>query len=224
MITDEMLTQAAAELANAINESLPAPEECNHHYSTRFARKIKRLIYKANHPIQHRILRSVASILLVVLLGLSSVLAVNVEAREVFFGWIREQYESFYEYFFEGQPSEVEPTTYYPGWMPDDYVYQTTLEIDGGMIYIFVNSDGAIAQFSYTTSATTSSVFVENADYEYQEVAINGMQGELYISPSEHTRSELLWIDNTSNTLFCISAIADTDDLIKAAESVTKNN
>lgn len=224
MITDEMLAQAAAELADAINASLPAPEECRHQFSAKFERKMKRLIYRTNHPVQHRILRSVASILLVILLGFSSVLAVSVEAREVVFGWVREQYESFYEYFFEGQPSEVEPTAYYPGWMPDDYVYQTTLEIDGGKIYIFTNSDGDIAQFSYTTSATTSSVFIENADYEYQEVVINGMLGELYISPSEHTRSELLWIDSTSNTLFCISAIADADDLIKAAESVTKNN
>ena len=224
MITDEMLAQAAAELADAINASLPVPEECNHQFSAKFERKMKRLIYRTNHPIQHRILRSVASILLVILLAFSSFLAVSVEAREAVFGWVREQYESFYEYFFEGDSGEAESTTYYPGWMPDDYVYQTTLEIDGGMIYLFVNSDGAIAQFSYTTNATTSSVFVENAEYEYQEVVINGMHGELYISPNEHTRSELLWIDSTSNTLFCISAIADTDDLIKAAESVTRNN
>ena len=224
MITDEMLTQAAAELAEAINASLPAPEECHHQFSAKFERKMKRLIYRTNHPVQQRILRSAASFLLVILLGFSSALAVSVEAREAVFGWIREQYESFYEYFFDGQPGDEEPASYYPGWMPDGYVYEATLEIDGGEIYIFTNSDGAIAQFSYTTSATTSSVFVENADYEYQEVVINGMLGELYISPSKHTRSELLWIDSTSNTLFCISAIADADDLIKAAESVTKNN
>lgn len=222
MITDEILAQAAAELADAINASLPAPEECQHQFSAKFERKMNRLIYRTNHPIQHRILRSAASILLVILLGFSSVLAVSVEAREAIFGWVREQYESFYEYFFEGQPKYEEPASYYPGWMPGGYVYEATLEIDGGEIFIFTNSDGAIAQFSYSTNTTTSSIFVESVDYEYQKVLINGMVGDLYISPNDHTRSELLWRDSANDTLFCISAIADADDLIKAAESVTK--
>ena len=217
-----MIAQAAAELAEAINASLPAPEECHHQFSAKFERNMKRLIYRTNHRVQHRVLRSVASILLVMLLGFSSVLAVSVEAREAIFGWIREQYESFYEYFFEGQPGDEEPASYYPGWMPGGYVYEATHEIDGGEIFIFTNSDGAIAQFSYSTNTTTSSIFVESVDYEYQKVLINGMVGDLYISPNDHTRSELLWRDSANDTLFCIFAIADADDLIKAAESVTK--
>lgn len=39
MITDEMLAEAAAELAEAINASLPAPEECHHQFSAKFERK-----------------------------------------------------------------------------------------------------------------------------------------------------------------------------------------
>ena len=54
MITDEMLAQAAAELADAINESLPDPSECNHQFSPRFERKMKRLIHGTNHPIMYR--------------------------------------------------------------------------------------------------------------------------------------------------------------------------
>ena len=220
MITDEMLTQAAAELADAINESLPAPEECNHHYSTRFERKIKRLIYQTNHPIQHRILRSVASILLVVLLGLSSVLAVNVEAREVFFGWIREQYKSFYAYFFEGQSEEDEPISYSPGWMPDGFEYATTLEIAGGEVYIFTNANGAIAQFSYSTTPDNFGFYVETVDYEHRTVYINGLVGDLYIPYDESLSSELLWRDTTSNTIFSVSAPIEEALLIKIAEHI----
>ena len=220
MITDEMLTQAAAELANAINESLPAPEECNHHYSTRFARKIKRLIYKANHPIQHRILRSVASILLVVLLGLSAVLAVNVEAREVFFGWIREQYESFYEYFFEGQPTNGEPASYYPEWMPDGYEYEATFEIDGGEILIFVNPAGAIAQFSYSTSPETLGIFMESVDCEHRTVVVNGLNCDIYIPYDSSLASEIVWISNDRKTFFSVSASVDPDVLLRIVEQL----
>ena len=146
MITDEMIAQAAAELAEAINASLPAPEECHHQFSAKFERKMKRLIYRTNHPIQHRILRSAASILLVILLGFSSVLAVSVEARAAVFGWIRDQYESFYAYFFEGESEDDEPVSYCPGWIPDEFKYETTFEIAGGKSFVYVSSDGTIAE------------------------------------------------------------------------------
>lgn len=222
MITDEMLAQAAAELADAINASLPAPEECQHQFSAKFEKKMKRLIYRTNHPIQPRILRSVASILLVILLGFSSVLAVSVEAREAVFGWVREQYESFYEYFFEGQPKNDEPVSYYPEWMPDGYEYETSFEIDGGMIYIFTNSSGAIAQFSYSNNSVESSIFIETANYEHHIVQINGQIGDLYIAPDDQTRNELIWQSHDGTVLFSISAMASEDDLVKVAESIVK--
>ena len=43
MITDKMLAQAAAELATAINESLPDPKDCTHEFSAEFERKMKRI-------------------------------------------------------------------------------------------------------------------------------------------------------------------------------------
>lgn len=96
MITDEMMAQAASELADAINESLPAPSECTHQFSPRFEKKMKRLIRRANHPTIYRALRSVASILLVIMIGFGSTLAVSAEAREIVFGWVKQQYENFY--------------------------------------------------------------------------------------------------------------------------------
>lgn len=222
MITDEMLAQAAADLAEAINASLPAPEECHHQFSAKFERKMKRLIYRTNHPVQHRILRSVASILLVILLGFSSVLAVNVDAREAVFGWIREQYESFYEYFFEGQPGEAEPTAYYPSWMPDDYVYQTTLEIDGGEVLIFLNPEGTIAQFSYSTSPENIGFFMEGVDCDHRTVSVNGLVGDMYIPYDDSLASEVIWVSNDRKTIFSVSALIPEDDLLKIAENIAK--
>lgn len=101
MITDEVLAQAAAELADAINESLPDTSECIHHFSARFERKMKGLIHRFSHPMLYRTLRSVASTLLVIMIGLGSIFTVSEEARELVLGWVGQQYESFYEYFFE---------------------------------------------------------------------------------------------------------------------------
>ena len=43
MLSEEMLKQAAAELAHALNESLPKPEQCQHQFSERFEAKMRLL-------------------------------------------------------------------------------------------------------------------------------------------------------------------------------------
>ena len=42
--TEELLQQAAAELATALNDSLPPPDECQHKFSDAFEEKMQSLI------------------------------------------------------------------------------------------------------------------------------------------------------------------------------------
>ena len=44
MLSEELLKQAAEELALAMNESLPKPEECQHQFSEVFERKMQLLL------------------------------------------------------------------------------------------------------------------------------------------------------------------------------------
>ena len=44
VLTEELLQQAAAELASALNNSLPPPKECQHKFSDAFERKMQSLI------------------------------------------------------------------------------------------------------------------------------------------------------------------------------------
>ena len=44
MLSEELLKQAAEELALAMNESLPKPEECQHQFSEEFERKMRLLL------------------------------------------------------------------------------------------------------------------------------------------------------------------------------------
>ena len=43
MLSEELLKQAAAELALAMNDSLPQPEQCQHQFSEEFERKTQLL-------------------------------------------------------------------------------------------------------------------------------------------------------------------------------------
>lgn len=44
VLTEELLQQAAAELATALNSSLPHPNECQHQFSDAFEEKMQSLI------------------------------------------------------------------------------------------------------------------------------------------------------------------------------------
>ena len=44
VLTEELLQQAAAELATALNDSLSPPDECQHKFSDDFERKMQSLI------------------------------------------------------------------------------------------------------------------------------------------------------------------------------------
>lgn len=44
MLTDEVLRQAAEQYAEAVINSLPTPEECNHKFSKQFEEKMQSLL------------------------------------------------------------------------------------------------------------------------------------------------------------------------------------
>ena len=44
MLSEELLKQAAEELALALNESLPEPEQCQHQFSEEFESKMRRFL------------------------------------------------------------------------------------------------------------------------------------------------------------------------------------
>lgn len=220
MISDEMLEKAAAEAASIINNSLPNPNLCSHQFSNSFERKIKRLTRKANHPVLYRTLRNIACIALMLLIGFGSILTVSAEARELVFGWVKQQYESFYEYFFEGEPSSSETAKYSPGWLPDEYDLATTYEITGGEAYIYTNEQGTIIQFSYSSSLKETALFLETVEYELHTVKVNDNLAEVYIASDDTETNAIIWIDSTQDILFYISAPLNQDELIKMAESI----
>ena len=73
--------------------------------------------------VRHKWLSRVACFFLVILLTGSAVLTFSVEARAAFFGWVREQYENFYVYFFEGDATVTEPAKYELGWVPENCIF-----------------------------------------------------------------------------------------------------
>lgn len=175
---------------------------------------------KKKQIIWPRVRSAAACFLLAVLLTGSAILTFSVEARAAFFGWVREQYENFYVYFFEGETAVADPVKYELGWLPDGCVYVTTIENESGEIFIYTDERDTLIRFSYERAADSSMLSVDVAGNETIPVKINGCPGEISISPSEDETDQIIWIDNETNTLFLISGHFDQEIFIRMAESV----
>lgn len=165
-------------------------------------------------------LSKVACVFLAVLLTGSAVLTFSVEARAAFFGWVREQVETYYMYFFEGNAAVTEPAKYELGWMPENCIFVTSYETAGGEVYIYTDERDTLIQFTYTSEPDNEKVYVDYAEYTEKQVTINGNTASLFIAPSEDNTDGIVWTDPNTNTLFFISGHFDQETFIRMAESV----
>lgn len=169
-------------------------------------------------------LSKVACVFLAVLLTGSAVLTFSVEARAAFFGWVREQVETYYMYFFEGNAAVTEPAKYELGWMPENCIFVTSYETAGGEVYIYTDERDTLIQFSYTSEPDNEKVYVDCVEYTEKQVSINGNTASLFIAPSEDNTDGIVWTDPNTNTLFFISGHFDQETFIKIAENVKEKN
>ena len=169
-------------------------------------------------------LSRVACVFLAVLLTGSAVLTFSVEARAAFFGWVREQVETYYMYFFEGNAAVTEPAKYELGWIPENCIFVTSYETAGGEVYIYTDERDTLIQFTYTSEPDNEKVYVDYAEYTEKQVTINGNTASLFIAPSEDNTDGIVWTDPNTNTLFFISGHFDQETFIKIAENVKEKN
>ena len=189
----------------------------------------------------------VACICLVFTFG--TTMALSSEVRDSVFGWVRQQYHSFYEYSFVSydKAEQKEPETnsdmkvagnsndtmsrheyavadeaelkYEITWLPEGTEFVTSFDNGDGETFIYTNEREMVIQFTYTTGMN-SKLFVGAENYEERKATVNGMDADIYISPTDDETSAIVWKDNSIPMLFNFSADCSPEELIKAAESV----
>lgn len=220
-ITDKMMSEAAAEMNDAMLRSLPDPNDCHHEFSARFERKMKRVIRKVEHPVLTKVLQRVACVALVLIIGFASVLALSPTVRATVFGWIRERYESFISYYFEDGISANEAAPQYTiGSIPDGYVEIAVSNIPDNQTYIYSNADGQVLSFAYSTNADAINYLVKQEGYVVEETTVHDCRADFFRSKNASKSNCIVWYDDEAKTIFYISGYFEMDNLIKLAESV----
>ena len=174
---------------------------------------------KKKHIIWPRVRSAAACFLLAVLLTGSAILTFSVEARAAFFGWVREQYAVFYEYFFEGEVVTSDPAKYELGWVPEGYTLFSSYELPGGEGLVYTDENGHMVSFTYTSNTSGGTAFfVDGVDYEQKSATVNGCHADVYIATDPAQTSSIVW--TSDETLFYIAAPLGEDGLITMAENV----
>ena len=222
MITEEMLCAAAArscEIYVAYLERGYDPEN-QHEFSLQFEKKIKKLKRKADHPVFYHTTKRIASIVLAILISGGVWLAVDIEARAAFFGWIKEVYESYFVYRFEDDAvSNINPSSYRPTWLPSGYTEFYVDETENTVAIVYADEEGRMLKLNYIQNPNETDWFVKTEQVEIESATINGKPAELFISKDSETANAIIWTSD-DNTAFYLYAFLSKADLIKVAESV----
>ncbi len=229
MISEDLIKLAVEEAAKKLVEESQCGEQYEHQFSPKFERKMKMLIYKTKHPVFYGVMRSVASVLLVLSIVASLVLAVNVEARAKVLGWVQKQLDGATIYYGMGGNALQNPSAEFPEYMikyvPSGYEEILRTKNDKQGLQMFADEEGFCLTFTYLNNTESTTLWVFGADGsipEIEQVMIGEDKAE-YRNYKESTQSDsLLWIDDETDILFSVSGLFSLEELIEIAESVTE--
>lgn len=225
MIDEERLRIAAKEAAEAILQSLPSQEDILYTPSSSFTKRMKKLIFRVEHPVLYYGMRSAACLLALVLSGSILLFGISPDVRAAVLGWFKElKGGTHFEYNFEGDNAvDMTGVRYEPGWIPEGFELMMQEVDDYGGMYAYIDSKGFVADFSYLFASIKGAqnlLMDGNQLYvEYSVVEVMGYKADCYMSKDAEHTSTLVWIDE-NDTLFTVTAMLTKEELINWAESI----
>lgn len=224
--SENELREAARIVAEAMLDSLPAPEACHHDVSPDFLSKMAPLLVKAKRrETARRWTRRAAAALLALVIGATSWLAVDTQARAAFFSWVREVYENSVVYRFFNDTSVVDQLPdYRPSWVPDGYKQTEVIESDSSYTFIYqdINDQDNVFIIGYRFYHENMNLsFMWEADkYEVLESQVNNLPAYFYRSVDKTETNNLVWINPSLKLLFTMEGYLEQDVMLHIAESI----
>lgn len=219
------MSMSKAQLKNAFREAaayefcdIPRDEsQIQYEFSAEFEKKMSKLIAKQKKKTWHWVNtapKRIAIIAAVAIMLFTTACSVP-EIREPVVEFVTEVYETFREYFFEGDSTAVITEKYNITSLPSGFEEIDTLENDAVIIKTYENDNGDIIRFTQTAGISSLSVDVEQGDNQI----LNVSEYEVYLY-SDAGLKHSAWICDTY--LFEIICYGDfsEQDMIDMIESV----
>lgn len=221
-LTDEVLRDAAIHVRQAMLDSLPADNEYRHEFSPKFEAKMEKLLKQAKRRYHiGRITQQAAAIALAALVGISTWLAVDTEARAAALRWVREIYENSVIFHFFGDEDANADLSYEPTWLPDGCIRETENSNAVGKTIVYHDINDELLLFRcYRIHDGFQGQSIFDSEFEIKTAEVNGMNAEFYIPSDPAESSELSWIDEEIGVVFSVIGYLSENDLLRIAESV----
>ena len=214
---EKLLRDAAHDAENAMVSDFEA-HNAEHSFSPAFEAKLHRL---PNVRLVKHTLQRVASFALVLLMGCTVWLGTDAEARERFIGWLKavESRDSVH-YYFDGV-DDTAPVRYEMTKLPEGYVFVVEYDMENGdYLQVYKNTDGKQFGFSVLQSDDAQAFLqIDNALCKY--IDVNGITAEFYYGELSGDSNTIVWIDETTKTMFLIDGFFSEQELVDFAESVS---
>lgn len=221
MITDEMLATAAKELSLVIGATFPDSSKNVHHFSLRFRRKMNQLVKKTNHPVRYLWTQRVAGFILVLFIGFMIIFTASPTVRASVIGWIKEQYESYIEYFFPDKMHAQDAHDQYEiTALPKDYSETQRFDTEGLCTVLYTNDNGDQIHFIYSKDPTTVNCIIMTDESQLVTTYVADYPADLYLPNDTGISTTIIWYDVEKETAFYISALTNTATIIEYAESI----
>ena len=223
MISEDRLRQAVRDAGALLDQSLPDPDQCHHTFSPAFLNRMEALLRRRKRAPVYRVLKGVACFFLAFLLGGTIFLSTNAQAREAFFGWVREQAEGAQRYFHQGDVTSSSDIVHYQIDVPDGYWLEDTLYSDALVDEYYMNKDGLLIGFSYQYEIenSVSEIYIDDTDATTIQTEVHGNSADLYIAHDPEGSNTVIWMDKETGALLEVTAFLPQDELMALAESVT---
>lgn len=214
MISEQDLRDAARRLEKAALDALPEPKDCPAQFSKPFERKMKRLIFRTDHPVLCLLLRLLPVLLVLLLLRCCLFRPEPAPTPPPAVTPTETPAPSTPA---PSAPAAEKTVVYRPTWLPKgcradrEALYETE-----GMI-VYLTADGTEATFLYATQGDPA----QGEDLESgRAVTVGDNPGVLRLGQGKGALNDLFWTDGELGAAFWISAPFPEDVLIRIAESV----
>ncbi|WP_326906519.1 DUF4367 domain-containing protein [Sedimentibacter sp. MB31-C6] len=187
-------------------------------YSKNFIKKLKKYNIKQNNNIYILIAKKAATLILIFIMSLSTVLVFNTEARTKLFNWIIEKFPK-YSIFTSQNVNEdngpVDLVSFKIKYIPNGYELSEIHEGHNALIYNYLSGNNQMLTIKLSVIGSKSYYDTENADIE--DFFFKGSQAYIWQTDS---RTHLLW--NQNGVDFHIIGNLNKDEIIKIAENISK--
>ena len=223
MISDNELREAARQYEKALLAALPEPEDCTAVFSPGFERKMKKLIFRTDHPVRFWLFRLIWPLL--ALLTAGAVTTVMLPAKQAGLPPAHPETEAPTAPAELSSPSagpavqtaEPEPAAqaivYRPTWLPEGCGWNREALYDNEGMIVYRTTGGTEAVFHYDLTGA-------EMEAEGKEVPVGDGTGTLLLGRNKKELNELFWSDETTGVSFWLSAPFAEEDMIRVAESV----